>query len=94
MNDEWFHEVSEQSEDRRSSEDSSVELEVVDQSRRVRARRRFRGVVYCIIMIQHFKSKLPIRVERAKYDPYVIRPLRVFIDNAAFRIVFLLFGVT
>ena len=55
--------------------------------RKQKARRRFKSAVYSILMLQFMKSSIPIRIERAKRDPYGIRPIRVFIDNAAFRLV-------
>jgi phosphorylase kinase gamma subunit len=81
LQDEWFQE----SATTEIIEPVEIDSERQDQ-RRLTARRRFRGLVYCIIMVQHLKQKLPIRVEKAKENPYIIRPLRVFIDNAAFRV--------
>jgi len=54
--------------------------------RKQKARRRFKSAVYSILMLQFMKSSIPIRIERARREPYGIRPIRVFIDNAAFRV--------
>ena len=58
--------------------------------RKQKARRRFKSAVYSILMLQFMKSSIPIRIERARRDPYGIRPIRVFVDNAAFRLVIIL----
>lgn len=81
LQDEWFKEVP----TNEIFDSPEIKIDQQDQ-RRLKARRRFRGLVYCVIMVQHLKQKLPIRVDKAKEEPYNIRPLRLFIDNAAFRV--------